>query len=271
MKCFEFIPEGIEDCKVTAWIHGDENIEELAPYKRPRPVMIICPGGGYGMVSQREAEPVAKQYFAAGYHTFILWYSVGEMAKDFYPLRQLASTIAHVHKYAEEWCVASDKIAVSGFSAGGHLACSLGTLFNEEPFLKAFGRDDHIRPDAMVLSYPVITADEFAHAGSIQNVSGAEVGTEDYQWFGLNNHVDAQTPPTFLWHTADDGVVPVENSLKMAMALSANKIPFELHVLPEGPHGMSVCNKEVGTPCDYNARWVEWSIKWLNKVFAFEV
>lgn len=270
MKCFEFIPEGIQDCKVTAWLHGDEEFAEMAPYRFPRPVMIICPGGGYEMVSQREAEPVAKPYFAAGYHTFILWYSVGEMAKDFYPLRQLASTIAHIRKHAEEWNVAADKIAVSGFSAGGHLACSLGTLFNEEPFLKAFGRDDDIQPNAMVLSYPVITADEFAHASSIQNVSGAEVGTDEYEWFGLDKRVDAQTPPTFLWHTADDGVVPVENSLRMAMALSAAKIPFELHVLPEGPHGMSVCNMEVGSLCAYNARWVEWSIKWLNKVFDFE-
>lgn len=270
MKVFEFIPEGIENCKVTAWLHGDENIEELAPYKRPRPVMIVCPGGGYQMTSQREAEPVAKPYFVAGYHTFILWYSVGEMAKDFYPLRQLASTIAHVRKHAEEWNVAADKIAVSGFSAGGHLACSLGTLFNEEKFLKAFGRDDHIRPDAMVLSYPVILADESAHGSSIATVSGSVPGTEEYKWFGLDTHVDAQTPPTFLWHTANDGVVAVENSLKMAMALSTNKIPFELHVLPNGPHGMSVCNNEVGTPCDYNGRWVEWSIKWLNKVFAFE-
>ena len=193
------------------------------------------------------------------------------MAKDFLPLRQLASTIAHVRNHAEEWYTIKDKIAVSGFSAGGHLACSLGTLFNEERFLKAFGRDDDIRPNAMVLSYPVITADEFAHKGSIRNVSGSEVGTEDYKWFGLNEHVDAQTPPTFLWHTAEDTCVPVENSLKMATALSAAKVPFEMHILPEGQHGISVCNREVNTPFSYNSRWVEWSIKWLNKVFEFEV
>ena len=271
MKVFEFVPEGIQDCRVTAWLHGHEEFLEMSASTYQRPAMIVCPGGGYGMVSQREAEPVAKHYFAAGYNTFILWYSVGEMAKDFLPLRQLASTIAHVRNHAEEWYTIKDKIAVSGFSAGGHLACSLGTLFNEERFLKAFGRDDDIRPNAMVLSYPVITADEFAHQGSICNVSGSEVGTEDYKWFGLNEHVDAQTPPTFLWHTAEDTCVPVENSLKMATALSAAKVPFEMHILPEGQHGISVCNREVNTPFSYNSRWVEWSIKWLNKVFEFEV
>ena len=271
MKVFEFVPEGIQDCRVTAWLHGNEEFPEMAAYTYDRPAMIICPGGGYSFVSQREAEPVAKHYFAAGYNTFILWYSIGEKAKDFLPLRQLASTIAHVRKYADEWHTIKDKIAVSGFSAGGHLACSLGTLFNEERFLKAFGRDDDIRPNAMVLIYPVIMANEYAHTGSIRNVSGSEIGTEEYKWFSLDNHVDEMTPPTFLWHTADDAVVPVENSLKMAAALSAVKVPFELHVLPNGYHGMTVCNREVNSPCEYNARWIEWSIKWLNKVLDFEV
>ncbi|MBQ8803673.1 MAG: alpha/beta hydrolase [Tyzzerella sp.] len=267
MRCFEFIPEGIDECKVTAWIHGNDTDKELK--KRVRPAMIICPGGGYGMVSEREAEPVAECYFAAGYQTFIVWYSVGEKAKDFRPLCQLASTIAHVRKHAEEWDVLPDKIAVSGFSAGGHLACSLGTLFNEERFLKAFGREEDIRPNAMVLNYPVIVADEFAHQGSIKNVSGEPVGSEGYKWFALDQHVDEQTPPAFLWHTAEDQLVPVENSLRMATALSAVKVPFELHILPKGYHGMTVCTEGVGSKDDYNGRWVEWSIKWLNKVFDF--
>ncbi len=269
MKVFEFIPEGVQDCIVTAWLHGTEGFPEMTSYAQKRPSIIICPGGGYGRVSEREAEPVAKCYFAAGYHTFILRYAVGEMAKDFRPLCQLASTIAQVRKCADEWYIAEDKIAVIGFSAGGHLACSLGTLFNEERFLNVFGRDDDIRPNAMILSYPVITSDEFAHTGSIRNVSGSEIGSDAYKWFGLDKHVDAQTPPTFLWHTAEDNCVPVENSLKMAAALSAAKIPFEMHIFPEGPHGTSVCNKEVNALYPYNARWVDWSIQWLNQLFEF--
>ena len=259
MKKIEFVPEGAIDCNVRAWLHTEQEASV--------PAVVICPGGGYGHVSEREAEPIARVYYEAGYHTFILNYSVGEDAKGFKPLCQLASLIAHVRKYADEWHVTEDKIAVCGFSAGGHLAASLGTLYREEKFLEVFGRSENVRPDAMILSYPVITADEYAHQGSIESVSGAAVGSEEYRWFGLDQYVDENTPPTYMWHTSEDGSVPVENSLKMAMALSGAKVPFEYHVFPHGGHGMSCCTEEVGTPSEYNARWMEWSIRWLEKVF----
>ena len=149
----------------------------------------------------------------------------------------------------------------------------MGTLFNEEKFLKVFGRTDNIRPDAMILGYPVITSDEYTHVESLENVSGSKKGSDAYFWFGLDQHVDAYTPPTFMWHTAEDATVPVENSLKMSAALSAAGIPFELHVLPKGAHGMSVCTKEVGENTKtsiYNARWTKWCIEWLNAQFEWE-
>lgn len=269
MRAFEFVPEGTQECNVTAWIHEQNQKAEVK--QRIHPAVIVCPGGGYSMVSDREAEPVARAYFAAGYNTYILRYAVRENAKNFTPLCQLAATIAEVRKNAEAWFTVEDQITVCGFSAGGHLAASLGTLFNEEKFLKVFGRTENIRPDAMILGYPVITADEYAHVGSIENVSASKKGSEEYAWFGLDKHVDSETPPTFLWHTAPDTTVPVENSLKMCAALSAAKVPFELHVLPKGGHGMSTCTKEVATYNPYNARWVEWSITWLNALFQFEL
>lgn len=268
MRYFEFQPEGVENCNVKAYIHTSGDSHEME--ERYLPTIIICPGGGYGMVSDREGEPVANEYFVAGYNVFVLTYSVGERAKNFEPLCQLAATMAHVRKHAEEWKILKDKIAVCGFSAGGHLAGSLGTLYNEEKFLKVWNRNEDIRPNAMVLCYPVITADVHTHGGSILNVSGAEEGSEEYRWFGLEKHVDATTPPAFLWHTANDNVVPVENSLFMAQALSVEKVPFELHIMPEGPHGMSTCTKEVGSENAYVGRWVEWSIAWLAKTFGFE-
>lgn len=267
MQIFEFVPNGRTEGKVTAWLHG--NADDIQLKERKRPAMIICPGGGYTHVSEREAEPVAEMYFAAGYQTFLLEYTVQEKAKDFRPLCQLASTIAQIRENADAWGVHKDKIAVSGFSAGGHLACSLGTLFNEEKFQKVFANEAYIRPDAMVLAYPVITSDVYTHTESLCNVSGAEEGSEEYRWFGLEAHVDSETPPAFLWHTAEDASVPVENSLRMAQALSREKIPFELHIFPEGCHGMSVCTREVETESEYNARWVEWSIRWLNKLFGY--
>ena len=267
MRYFEFQPEGAEKCCVSAFLQTEMKAEGKLGML---PAILICPGGGYVMVSEREAEPVAKEYCAAGYHAFILSYSVKEDAREFQPLLQLAAAMAHIRKHAEEWHVDGNKIAVCGFSAGGHLAASLGVLFNDETFLARWKRKENVRPDAMVLGYPVITADEFAHEGSILNVSGAEKGSEAYTYFGLDGHVDTETPVTFLWHTSEDGSVPVENSLRFAAALSAAKVPFELHVLPYGGHGMSVCTHEVNTPDPYNARWVGWSIAWLNRIFSYE-
>lgn len=265
MMFFEFVPENTSECNVRAWIHSTNGSPEMVQHMYP--AIVICPGGGYRLVSDREADPVAEPYFAAGFNVFILTYSIGEKAINFTPLIQLASTIAHIRKYSKEMCTEKQQIAVCGFSAGGHLAASIGTLFNEEIFLRAFPRKCDIRPDAMILCYPVITSDEFAHVDSIETISSDKIGGERYCWFGLDKHVDRQTPPTFLWHTAEDEVVPVENSLKLAMALSNCKIPFELHVFPTGGHGMSVCNKAVGCENWYNARWVELSVQWLKKTF----
>lgn len=269
MKIFEFIPEGSSDCSVEAWIHRHTSSDENLHLHHPG--IIICPGGGYGAISARESAPVAEPFFAAGYNVFILNYSVKEKAQNFRPLCQLAAAIAHIRKNGEEYLTFPDKIAVMGFSAGGHLAASLGTLFNNDRFLKVFGRTEHIRPDAMILGYPVITGDdEFSQIHSIERVSGAKKGTPEYRWFDLTDHVSEQTPPTFLWHTAADELVPVENSLLFSMALSKYKIPYECHILPEGPHGMCTCTNEIRSYDPYNARWVDWCIRWLNKQFNYE-
>ena len=140
-------------------------------------------------------------------------------------------------------------------------------IMNYPRFLEKYAGSNDIRPDAMILSYPVITSDEFAHVGSIENVSADKNGGDTYNWFGLDQRVDAQTPPTFLWHTAEDEVVPVENSLKMALALSGAGVPFEMHIFPFGGHGMSVCNRTVGRISEHNAQWVDLCINWLRMTF----
>ena len=267
MNSFCFIPDGQDACSVTAWLQQTVTEKPQAP----KPAIVICPGGGYQFVSLREGVPVAKKYFAAGYHTFILEYAVGEDAKAYKPLRQLAATGAQLRRNCSQWNIDPDRIAVCGFSAGGHLAASLGVLHNDPVFLEAYPQNEHIRPDAMILGYPVVTAGERTHKGTLRTISGnAPEGSEAYRYWGLDSHVDSQTPPTFLWHTAEDDGVPVDNSLQMALALSSAKVPYELHIFPNGPHGMSVCNKEVGLNNPYNARWVEWSIAWLNQIFHYE-
>lgn len=267
MRIFDFTPDGQRECCVTAWIHTEVESAEMA--SRQLPAVVICPGGGYGFVSDREADPVAQVYFSQGYNTFILKYSIGERAKDFTPLCQLAATVAQVRGHADEWHVDPNRIAVWGGSAGDHLAGSLGTLYNTAEFQKIYARHEDVRPNAMILIYPVITADEYAHVDSIRRVSGEDVGHPRYEWFGLNKHVDKHTPPTFLYHTADDNCVPVQNSLQFADALSRAGVTYEMHILPRGGHGMSVSNQAVGCLDDYTARWTWWSIEWLNKTFEF--
>ncbi len=266
MKLFTFTPDQAMDCQVTAFLQS--NIR--GGLERLRPAVIICPGGGYSGLTAREGEPLARKYFAACYNVFVLAYSVGEQAGDFRPLLQLAAALAHIRRNAADWGVDPDRIAVCGFSAGGHLAASLGTLHNDEKFRSICPEKGNIRPDAMVLCYPVISAQQPTHRGSIVNVSGnAPEGSEEWNYWSLENHVDAQTPPAFLWHTAADEVVSVKNSLKMANSLTDAGIPFELHVFPEGNHGSCTCTAETRTENPYNARWIELSITWLNKTFDF--
>lgn len=260
---FTFIPDGVTDCLVQAYTQETCQSDALLPS------VVICPGGAYFDLCEREQFPVAQAFLAAGYHVFILKYSLKEDAKDFKPLCQLSATISHIRKHAQEWMAAPDKIAVCGFSAGGHLAASSGTLAMSKEFLQIWKGTNDIYPNAMILGYPVILSNNFAAVRSIGRVSGAEVGTERFRFFGLDQHVSKQTPPTFIWHTAEDKAASVENSLQFASALSKESVPFELHIFPEGPHGMSVCTREVGYDHPYNARWVEWAITWLDKQFNF--
>ena len=158
-------------------------------------------------------------------------------------------------------------IVVLGFSAGGHLAASLSTLWVK------YGRGDRIyRPDGAVLCYPVITSGEYSHKDSIRFLTGTDdESSEVWKEVSLENQVDENTPPTFLWHTYEDTIVPVENSLLYASALKRNKIPFELHIFPKGDHGLSLCTEErLRTrsifPRQYN--WMGLSIDWITQLFG---
>ncbi len=266
MELIQWKPIPETDGTVTGWLHTP--VWEMPVRREKFPAVVVCPGGGYNFTSEREAEPVAQAFFARGYNVFILYYSVGENARNFLPLKELSETVRALRR-KKEWRADPDKIAVCGFSAGGHLAASLGTMWDDPELLKVY--DSHggeNRPNGMVLGYPVITADEFAHVGSIENVGGCKEGTPGYRAFSLDKRVSPKTCPAFLWHTAADDCVPVENSLKMALALSREKVPFELHVFPKGGHGMSVCTEEVGCRDDSNARWVPLALDWLDQLFG---
>ena len=151
--------------------------------------------------------------------------------------------IAHIRENAAQYHVRPDAIAVCGFSAGGHLSASSGILWNEPVIAETLGIENRMaRPDAMILSYPVITSGEHAHRGSFECLLGERAN--DAAWLerlSLERRVDGTTPPTFLWHTFADELVPVENALLLASALRRADVPFELHIFPEGIHGLSRC------------------------------
>ena len=235
--------------------------------RKKRPAMVVCPGGGYAFCSEREAEPVALQYLAAGFSVFVLDYTVAPNCAGLEPQKNASKAISIIRQNADEWGIVPDKIAICGFSAGGHLATSMATLWDEE--LKT--EDGSNKPNAAVLSYPVITCDEkFGHMGSFDNLCGFD--KEARERMSLEKRVTQKTPPCFLWHTAEDELVPVENSLLFAAALSREKIPFELHIFPKGPHGLSLANADTasfpGGINDTVAQWIPLSIKWLDGLFG---
>lgn len=235
-----------------------------------RPTVVICPGGAYQFTSGREGEPVALRFNALGYNVFVLDYSV---APERYPaaLLELAASVAYVRKNAARYHADPGRIAVAGFSAGGHLAASLGTLWKEPVLSGTLGLDAGLfRPDALILAYPVLSAGTFTHRESLENLTGED----EAAWapLSLENRVTSDTPPAFLWHTFPDPAVPVENSLLFADALRKNGVPFELHIFPTGGHGLSLCDEE--TACGnaeqvmpHNAAWLPLCAEWLRVVF----
>ena len=268
MERIQFSPLPGSCAQVTGYLHTP--LTEMAVRRERFPAVVLCPGGAYAMCSQREADPVALRFFAAGYQVFTLLYSTGEKARNFQPLLELSQTFRLVRERAGEYRVDPEKIAVCGFSAGGHLAASLGTLWDHEELRMRGGEyGEQNRPNAMILCYPVILANQCAHVESLRNVSGCEPGTPGYGFFSLEQHVGPHTPPAFLWHTMEDDCVPVENSLAMAAALHRANIPCEAHFLPFGGHGMSVCTQETGTQDAYNARWMDWCLTWLGHTFGY--
>lgn len=246
--------------RLTGYLHD----MEAAPDMAYRPCIVICPGGGYEFCSDLEKDPVAAAFFAAGYHTFLIDYAVGREAAKFQPLIQLSAALVRIRENRKEWRV-TNKIAVCGFSAGAHLACSAGLLWNDPTVQSALhepGRN--ARPDAMILCYPVITGGKYAHRGSLSLVTGSETENELWSKFSLESQVTTDTPPSFLWHTVNDACVPVENTLLLACALQKYQVPFECHLYENGRHGMSMCTAEVDALDSHVGTWFSLCCEWLQ-------
>ncbi|WP_031556674.1 alpha/beta hydrolase [Lachnospira multipara] len=242
-----------------------------------RPLIVIFPGGGYHHTSVREAEPIALKMLDYGFNAVIVRYS---LMPNTYPcqLYEAAYAMHYVRTNASKWDVNPDNIVIAGFSAGGHVAGLLATKWNSKevkPILNMLKCDNEfIKPNKLMLGYPVISSGEFAHRASFERLiyggtknelegqklvgiagqdgdltGGMVSGDRDYLYeeLSLEKCVTSDTPKTFMWHTVTDASVPVNNSLLFAQALLANNIPFEYHVFPKGSHGLALGTKETAS------------------------
>lgn len=233
---------------------------------RIRPSIVICPGGGYKFWSKREGEPVAIRFMGLGYAAFLLDYSINTKFPT--PLIEAAMAVAYVKEHTEKYKL-SGQVAAIGFSAGGHLAGMLATLFDTEEVVDALGKHAaNARPDAVVLSYAVITTSIHTHGGTASVISGGDPKLAAR--LSVENRVNEKSVPAFIWHTGEDDAVPVENALLLASAYRKVGVPFELHIFEKGWHGLSLISPET---CDMTekdraiahvGRWMELAAAWLT-------
>lgn len=252
---------------LTSYIAGTS--DEI-PFNQKRKAVLICPGGGYAFCSDREADPIAHLYLSAGFNTFILRYSVYRTcgAKWPAPLIDASAAMKYIRDNAEALNIDPDYVFVIGFSAGGHLAASLGTLWdNDEIEAKLGMKKGYNKPTGMILSYPVISGLGYAHRGSFNNILCERKDDEDARReLSLELRVTEKACPAFIWAARPDSTVPIQNSLLFAGALADAGIPFEMHIYPTGGHGDSLGTAVVSRNLPILSAWAADSIRWMNSI-----
>jgi acetyl esterase/lipase len=298
---------------VTLTTYLIENSQELHNGKT-RPMVVVCPGGGYSYLSDREAEPIALKYAAAGFNAAVLRYGINEHAVMPGPLKDIAGAVAYIRDHANEWYVNPEQIFVTGFSAGAHVAASLGVFWNNDELLPEYAQNpEKIKPNGMLLCYPVLdlkSSTKHLDIGikpeaDINNIDfgqkhpkmplnkifimdkkekryfidfeaamnayifDGEYTDEQEEFYSLQNQVSTSTPPTFIWHTAQDGLILPANSLKFATKLNENGVSCELHIFDRGDHGLSLGNYITANYKHENVPavtpWIELAIAWINR------
>lgn len=258
-------PEGAPGARGTA----DHDRPTLTPYLAeatdgPAPAIVVCPGGGYGGLAAHEGGTYALWLNQQGISAFVLKYRLGSHGYR-HPamLQDAARAVRLVRHRAKEWRVDPGRVGIMGSSAGGHLASTLVTHYDAgQPDAQDPIDRESCRPDLGILCYPVISMGEFTHRGSKRNLLGDSPSPELVRSLSNELQVNAQTPPCFLWATADDPVVPVENSLQFAAALRRARVPFALHIYEHGPHGMGLGDKP---PFKHPLPWAAELRYWLKR------
>lgn len=303
--------ENREDVTLTAYLLAEKG--ELHD-RGDRPAVLICPGGAYLNCSDREAEPVALAFAAMGYHAFVLRYSTytegkmefpdafhGLTAKPWLihpaPVREVGKAMLLIRKHAAEWQVDMNRVAVCGFSAGAHNAAMYGVYWDKPLLTDALGVEKELlRPAAMILGYTLSDYIYMRDLASTNESMNASMNEMDRKFFQSSNIaflgegspcteklaevsparlVSESTPPTFLWATSADALVPVQHSIRLAHALADHHVPFELHIFEEGPHGLSVSTQASAVAQNQinrdAAQWVGLADRWLAKRFSLRL
>lgn len=222
-----------------------------------RPAVLVLPGGGYGHQADHEAEPVAEWLASLGLHAYVLRYRVAPHRHPA-PLEDAKTALLEIRGGSMGLAVDASRVGVLGFSAGGHLAATLSTaVATGDPALDLQGAV----PDLTVLCYPVVSCTDEVHQGSVDNLLGASPSEALLREVSADLHVTAATPPAFVWHTADDGAVPVHHSLAYAGSLIRAGVPAELHVFPHGRHGLGLAPEDPGP-----AQWTSLCAAWLTRM-----
>ncbi len=256
------------------------------------PAVVVCPGGGYSFVSKNEGEPVALFFNRHGYHAFVVDYSV--KIENPFPtaLQELAKAVSIVRENKENWLI-SDEIIVIGFSAGGNLALSLGIYSNEKFLTEDLGLNaSDIKPDRLILSYPAVTLHPKFEGGELPQViidliekglmpdfRGPNIreillgkenpSAEEMEELNLLNKLHKDLPPTFIWGSYEDTVIPTTDLTDLASELYRLDVPCELHLFGKGPHGMSLCDVTVKHENEVTGlsmnNWTNLCIQWLEQ------
>lgn len=266
---FPNLPKAKEKTQVTLYI---PDVWKEVDEDQTFPCTVICPGGSYWWCSEREAEPVALRMLGNGIAAAVVNYAC---QYQHYPLQllEILAAITYIRRNSESLHIDPERIAVMGFSAGGHAACTAGLFWQEKLAEDALGiAHGEDKPNGMILCYPVITSGEFTHEGSMKCLLGDDPNAELVEKMSLENQVTENAPKAFIWHTSEDGLVPVENSLLIATALHKKGIDVEMHIYPRGGHGLSLCDETVtkrdglDDAAKYCSDWVSHCIKWIKEI-----
>ena len=242
-----FLDENKEDVYLDIYVADKmaRNFNEGSP-EYVRNAILVIPGGGYGNVcSDREGEPIAMAFMPHGYNAFVLHYSVARSRTFPGQLIEASLAMKHIKDHADEYNINPDKVFVTGFSAGGHLAASLGTMWHKKEVYDAIDMPfGYNKPAGMMLVYPVISGDpSIYHGGSFFNLLGTDTPTkEQLDMCSIEKNVDENSAPVYMVHTSNDNAVNVKNSLVLADAYASAGKTFELHIYPDAPHGMALGN-----------------------------